>query len=121
MPVRSIITSPMNGASFGKNVREIKLRGAAWAGDLTVRRVDISIDYGATWRPAQLSRPKNPYDWQRWTKDREAAERGLFRDLDPRDRFSRPHAAAHRRKLEPARLWRQSDASGGDPDRMTPE
>jgi sulfite oxidase len=67
MPVRSIITSPANGTSFGKEVREVKLRGAAWAGDLTVRQVDVSIDYGATWQPAQLEGPKNPYDWQRWT------------------------------------------------------
>jgi sulfite oxidase len=67
MPVRSIITSPANGTSFGKEVREVKLRGAAWAGDLTVRQVDVSIDYGATWQAAQLEGPKNPYDWQRWT------------------------------------------------------
>jgi len=67
MPVRSIITSPANGTSFGKEVREVRLRGAAWAGDLTVRQVDVSIDYGATWQSAQLQDPKNPYDWQRWT------------------------------------------------------
>ena len=67
MPVRSIITSPANGTSFGKEVREVRLRGAAWAGDLTVQRVDVSIDYGATWQPTQLQSPKNPYDWQRWT------------------------------------------------------
>ena len=61
MPVRSIITSPANGTSFGKEVREVKLRGAAWAGDLTVRRVDVSIDFGATWTPAQLDgRPRTP-------------------------------------------------------------
>ncbi len=64
--------------------------------------------------------PEEPLRLAALDQDREAAERGLFRDLDPRDRFSRPHAAAHRRELEPARLWRQSDASGGDPDRMTP-
>jgi sulfite oxidase len=67
MPVRSIISSPANGTSFGKDVREVRLRGAAWAGDLTVRRVDVSIDFGATWQEAQLQQPKNPYDWQRWT------------------------------------------------------
>jgi DMSO/TMAO reductase YedYZ molybdopterin-dependent catalytic subunit len=67
MPVRSIITSPANGTSFGKEVREVKLRGAAWAGDLTVRQVDVSTDYGATWQTVKLEGPKNPYDWQRWT------------------------------------------------------
>jgi sulfite oxidase len=67
MPVRSIITSPANGATFGKDMRELRLRGAAWAGDLTVARVDVSTDYGATWQQVQLQPAKNPYDWQRWT------------------------------------------------------
>ncbi len=67
MPVRSIITEPSNATTFGKDVRDIRLRGAAWAGDLTVRQVDISTDFGATWTKAELSPPKNPYDWQRWT------------------------------------------------------
>jgi sulfite oxidase len=67
MPVRSIVTNPANGTSFSRDVREVRLRGVAWAGDLTVSRVDVSIDYGATWRPAELQQPKNPYDWQRWT------------------------------------------------------
>ncbi len=67
MPVRSIITSPANGATFAKDTREVKLRGAAWAGDLTVRRVDVSTDFGATWKRVSLERPKNKYDWQRWT------------------------------------------------------
>jgi DMSO/TMAO reductase YedYZ molybdopterin-dependent catalytic subunit len=78
MPVRSIITSPANGVSFGKEVREVKLRGAAWAGDLTVRQVDVSIDYGATWQTAQLEGPKNPYDWQRWTATARLPSEGYY-------------------------------------------
>jgi sulfite oxidase len=67
MPVRSIITSPASGAKLPAGTREVGLRGAAWAGDQTVARVDISIDYGATWRPTALQPPKNRFDWQRWT------------------------------------------------------
>jgi sulfite oxidase len=78
MPVRSIITSPANGTSFGKEVREVKLRGAAWAGDLIVRQVDVSIDYGATWQTAQLEGPKNPYDWQRWTATARVPSEGYY-------------------------------------------
>ena len=78
MPVRSIITSPANGTSFGKEVREVKLRGAAWAGDLTVRQVDVSIDYGASWQSAQLDGPKNPYDWQRWTATVRVPSEGYY-------------------------------------------
>jgi sulfite oxidase len=78
MPVRSIITSPANGTSFGKEVREVKLRGAAWAGDLTVRQVDVSIDYGATWQTVQLEAPKNPYDWHRWTATVRVPSEGYY-------------------------------------------
>jgi sulfite oxidase len=67
MPVRSIITNPVNGAKLAAGTRELKLRGASWAGDLTVRRVDISTDYGMTWQSTKLEKVKNRYDWQRWT------------------------------------------------------
>ena len=33
MPVRSIITSPADGAKIAAGTREVKLRGASWAGD----------------------------------------------------------------------------------------
>ena len=66
MPVRSIITSPANGTKIAAGTKELKLRGASWAGDLTVKQVDISIDFGATWTRAKLDKPKNKYDWQRW-------------------------------------------------------
>jgi hypothetical protein len=96
--VRSIITSPMNGTSFGKDVREVKLRGAAWAGDLTVRRVDVSIDFGATWKQAKLSAPKNPYDWQRWTATVKLPSEGYYeiwtRATDSRG-VMQPHVAGN--------------------------
>ena len=67
MPVRSIVTSPANGAKVAAGTKELKLRGAAWAGDLTVKQVDISTDFGATWQKMALAKPKNKFDWQRWT------------------------------------------------------
>jgi sulfite oxidase len=67
MPIRSIITNPANGTKLPAGTKEIRLRGASWAGDFTVRQVDISVDFGATWTRARLEKPKNRYDWQRWT------------------------------------------------------
>lgn len=67
MPVRSIITSPGNGGKLPAGTRDLELRGAAWAGDNLVERVDISIDYGSNWKPAKVGLPRNRYDWQRWT------------------------------------------------------
>jgi DMSO/TMAO reductase YedYZ molybdopterin-dependent catalytic subunit len=67
MPVRSIIANPANGTRLGSGTKEIKLRGAAWAGDLEVRAVHVSTDFGATWVPAAMAPPRNRYDWRRWT------------------------------------------------------
>lgn len=64
MPVRSILTSPADDACVGKSVA---VRGAAWAGDQTVRLVEVSSDRGATWQRAELVPPQNAYDWTRFT------------------------------------------------------
>ena len=78
MPVRSIITSPANGAKIAAGTKELKLRGAAWAGDLTVKQVDLSVDAGATWQKAKLDNPKNKYDWQRFTATLKLPSDGYF-------------------------------------------
>jgi DMSO/TMAO reductase YedYZ molybdopterin-dependent catalytic subunit len=67
MPVRSITTSPANGTKLPAGTRELALRGAAWAGDLTVSRVDVSTDFGQTWTQATLAPTRNRFDWNRWT------------------------------------------------------
>ncbi len=98
MPVRSILTSPGNGARIAKDARELSLRGAAWAGDLTVSKVDVSIDSGATWTSAQVAAPKNRYDWQRWTAKVRLPSDGYFeiwsRATDSQGRMQ-PHVASN--------------------------
>ena len=78
MPVRSIVTSPANGTRIAAGTKELQLRGAAWAGDLTVKQVDISTDFGATWQKTNLGQPKNKYDWQRWTATVKLPSDGYF-------------------------------------------
>jgi sulfite oxidase len=96
MPVRSIITSPADGARLSG--REVNLRGAAWAGDNSVQRVDVSIDFGATWRPARLRSPRNRYDWQRWTATVRLPSEGYYeiwsRATDQRG-TAQPHVAGN--------------------------
>jgi DMSO/TMAO reductase YedYZ molybdopterin-dependent catalytic subunit len=106
MPVRSIITSPGNGTKLAKETRELKLRGAAWAGDNTVKAVSISVDFGATWLSAKVEAPKNKYDWQRWTATVKVPSEGYYeiwsRATDSRD-VSQPHiAGAWNRKVTAA-------------------
>jgi DMSO/TMAO reductase YedYZ molybdopterin-dependent catalytic subunit len=67
MPVRGIVTSPANGTRYPAGTKAVKLRGAAWAGDLDVQRVDVSIDFGASWQRTFLAPARNRYDWRRWT------------------------------------------------------
>jgi DMSO/TMAO reductase YedYZ molybdopterin-dependent catalytic subunit len=66
MPVRSILSSHAHGTRLPAGTRSLDLRGAAWAGDNTVRAVDVSVDFGATWTPMQVAAPANRHAWQRW-------------------------------------------------------
>jgi hypothetical protein len=98
MPVRAIITSPADGTRLSASVRELKLRGAAWAGDYAVRSVDISMDFGASWQRTSLSPPKNRYDWQRWTATLRLPSEGYYelwsRATDQRG-IMQPHVAGN--------------------------
>ncbi|MGB9369055.1 MAG: sulfite oxidase [Xanthobacteraceae bacterium] len=78
MPVRAIITNPANGAKLAAGTKELKLRGASWAGDFTVKAVDVSTDFGATWQRVKLEKPKNKFDWQRWTHAMKLPSDGYF-------------------------------------------
>jgi hypothetical protein len=56
----------------------------------------VSLDYGATWQRAQLAKPKNKYDWQRWTATMKLPTDGYYevwtRGTDSRG-VSQPHVA----------------------------
>lgn len=65
MPVKSIITRPGTGIET-RQADALALRGHAWSGLGDVRAMHVSIDFGATWIPAELDAPINPYAWQRW-------------------------------------------------------
>ncbi len=66
MPVRSIVTAPADGQGYPAGTRSIAVRGAAWAGDDEVARVEVTLDGGATWAEAAMTPPRNRYDWVRW-------------------------------------------------------
>ncbi len=66
MPVKSLVTSPKTGtiATLGQ---QLDISGHAWAGDLSVKAMDISIDFGATWQSCKLKKPSNRLAWQNWS------------------------------------------------------
>ena len=63
MPVKSLITYPRNMAEV---TREVEIRGHAWSGDRTIRTVQLSIDFGASWVAAQVVAAPNDGAWQRF-------------------------------------------------------
>lgn len=98
MPVRSIITAPANGTRLPAATREIALRGAAWAGDHEVAKVEVSFDAGQRWQAMTLAKPKNRYDWVRWTGTVTLPSEGYFelwvRATDSRG-VAQPHIATN--------------------------
>jgi sulfite oxidase len=61
---KSVIASPLAGERLA--VGPVTIRGAAWAGESPVARVDVSADSGRTWRPAKLGTERAPYGWRLW-------------------------------------------------------
>ncbi len=78
MPVKSLITFPQSGVELAPGTRKFEVRGNAWAGDLAVKAIDISIDFGASWLPAKLEAAPNPYSWQRWQAEIELPQAGYY-------------------------------------------
>jgi DMSO/TMAO reductase YedYZ molybdopterin-dependent catalytic subunit len=65
MNVKSTFSRPLDGAIlFG---RRFTMRGAAWAGENRVRRVEVSLDGGASWQTAPLDSEPKPYAWVCWS------------------------------------------------------
>ena len=77
MPVKSLITYPKSGITH-RNKTAFTFRGKAWAGDLHVVKMDISIDFGATWHPAKLEKPVNRLAWQKWHAKVDFPEPGYY-------------------------------------------
>jgi DMSO/TMAO reductase YedYZ molybdopterin-dependent catalytic subunit len=77
MPVRSLITFPRSGETQAIG-ETLELRGHAWAGDLRVRSLHTSVDFGATWQKARLERPANRLAWQRWTQSMRFPQPGYY-------------------------------------------
>lgn len=77
MPVKSLITSPKSGTKtvIGKT---LPVRGHAWAGDLAVSAMHVSIDFGATWTGCELKKPRNRLAWQHWTAEIRFPEKGYY-------------------------------------------
>lgn len=77
MPVKSIITQPASG-TITETTTPLYLRGHAWTGHGDITAMHVSIDFGATWLPTSLARPRNPFAWQRWETHITFPTRGYY-------------------------------------------
>ena len=77
MPVKSLITYPKSGAMLTEG-NTLELRGHAWAGELDVKKVDLSIDFGASWIPCELKAPANRLAWQHWKTEISFPKKGYY-------------------------------------------
>lgn len=74
--VKSLIASPGDGATV--KARIIHIQGMAWAGEADIEKVEVSIDSGATWQPAQLGKDRSHYAWRLWTCSRKVPKAGDY-------------------------------------------
>jgi len=65
--VKSVISGPLDGASL--KAGKIAVHGAAWAGEASIVKVEVSTDGGASWNPVSLGREQAHYAWCLWTYD----------------------------------------------------
>lgn len=63
--VKSVISGPLDGSSVAAG--KIVVRGAAWAGEAEVVKVEVSTNDGATWSRASLGHDEARYAWRLWT------------------------------------------------------
>ena len=77
MPVKSLVTFPKSGVSHSLD-KKLACRGHAWAGDLAVSEVHVSIDFGASWKKADVEGPVNRLAWQSWNDSVEFPRQGYY-------------------------------------------
>jgi len=72
--VKSLITKPLDGARVPAGT--LRVQGFAWAGPAGVKLVEVSIDRGATWKPAGFMGSSQPSEWRMWATEFEVKKPG---------------------------------------------
>ncbi len=67
LDVKSLITAPRT-LTWVMPGEAVEIRGAAWAGEAEVARVEVSTDGGKTWMEAELTNERAPFAWRRFRR-----------------------------------------------------
>jgi DMSO/TMAO reductase YedYZ molybdopterin-dependent catalytic subunit len=62
--IKSIIVEPEKEQILSAGI--VPIRGSAYAGEAGIEKVEVSVDQGKTWHPADLIGPEQPYAWRHW-------------------------------------------------------
>lgn len=71
--VKSLITKPLDGARLAPGT--VRVQGYAWSAR-TIKLVEVSIDRGATWKPAGFTNEPQSYVWRTWATEFEIKDPG---------------------------------------------
>jgi hypothetical protein len=77
MPVKSLITYPKSGAIINDG-KTLNIRGHAWAGELEVKKMEYSIDFGSTWTTCEVEPPVNRLAWQHFKASINFPKKGYY-------------------------------------------
>ncbi|MEQ1932067.1 MAG: molybdopterin containing oxidoreductase, partial [Parvularculaceae bacterium] len=70
-------TFPATGAEARVGA-PLDIRGHAWGGERAVARVDVSLDFGASWIATRLDPPRNKYAPRRWRTAARVQQKGYY-------------------------------------------
>jgi len=62
--IKSIIVEPAGDQTLSAGI--VPIRGAAYAGEAGIAKVEVSVDNGSTWHAAKLIGMEQPYAWRHW-------------------------------------------------------
>jgi len=62
--LKSIIVEPAKDRVLSAGI--VPVRGAAYAGEAGIEKVEVSVDHSNTWHPAELIGLEQPYAWRHW-------------------------------------------------------
>lgn len=92
MRVKSQIARPREGDVLP--AEPYVIRGAAWAGENKIARVEVSVDSGKSWALAALETTPQPYTWtlwnQRWVPPGPGAYTATVRAIDDQGNIQPP-------------------------------
>ena len=77
VPVKSLITFPKSGVQH-KHTDRFIAKGHAWAGDRSIKKMQVSIDFGQTWQEIKITKAANLNAWQHWQAEIKFPKKGYY-------------------------------------------